>query len=157
MLRKNIYLDQDRTSYELKWILRNNPGYFGRTWTGGDFAPFDNSIGYFTYGGIRVVQLWAYYSNKGCRIHLQCYEDGIKRGPYCFACDVPGYEQIWDAEYLKEHGFDLSNPGIFYFPYPDFTTDKPITDVARHIEKMIHLMNESQKRKERGGSDSKPE
>lgn len=73
MLHNNIYLDQNRTSYELKWILRNNPGSFGRTWTGGDFAPFNNSIGYFSYGGNRVVQLWAYYSGNGCRIHLPCY------------------------------------------------------------------------------------
>ena len=148
MLRKNIYLDQDRTSYELKWILRNNPGLLGRNWTGGDFAPFNNSIGYFTLEGIRFVQLWAYYSNTGCRIHLECNEDGIKRGPYCFANAIPDYEQIWDSVFLKEHGFVIHMPGIFYFPYPDFTTDKPITDVARHIEKMIHLMNEAQKRKE---------
>lgn len=58
MLRRNIYLDQDRTCYELKWILRNNPGAFGKNWTGGDFAPFNNSIGYFNYGGTRIVQLW---------------------------------------------------------------------------------------------------
>ena len=98
--------------------------------------------------GIRFVQLWAYYSNTGCRIHLECNEDGIKRGPYCFANAIPDYEQIWDSVFLKEHGFVIHMPGIFYFPYPDFTTDKPITDVARHIEKMIHLMNEAQKRKE---------
>lgn len=159
MLRKNIYLDQDRTSYELKWILKNNPGYFGRTWTGGDFTPFNNSIGYFTLGGVRHVQLLGHYSSGDCRIHIQCDgEESIKRGPYCLARYITDYEQIWDLEYLQEHGFDLmSDPGVFYFPYPDFTTDKPITDVARHIEKMIHLMNEAQKRKEQEDLNTKQE
>ena len=146
MLRKNIYLDQDRTCYELKWILRNNPGVFGKNWTGGIFAPFNNSIGYFTYGKVRVVQLWAYYSGKGCRIHIVCNVEGITRGPYCFANDIPNYEQIWDTNFLGKHGFDLTEPGIFRYPYPDFTTDKPITDVARHIEKMIQLLNEAQRK-----------
>lgn len=144
MLRKNIYLDQNRTSYELKWILRNNPGLFGRGWAGEDFKPFNNSIGYFTLNGVRVVQLYAYYSGYSCRIHLQCSIDGIIRGPYCFAKDVPDYEKIWDSDFLKEHGFDLNEQGVFYFPYPNFTTEKPITDVARHIKNMIDLMNKAQ-------------
>ena len=146
MLRRNIYLDQDRTCYELKWILRNNPGAFGKNWTGGNFAPFNNSIGYFNYCGTRIVQLWAYYSGKGCRIHIQCTEDGINRGPYCFANDIPNYDRIWDTGFLNEHGFDLTELGVFRFPYHDFIRDKPITDVARHIEKMIYLLNEAQKR-----------
>lgn len=144
MLAENIYLDQYRTAYELKWIIKNNPGAFGKNWTGGDFAPFNNSIGNFTYHQTRFVQLWAYFNGKGCRIHLPCTVEGIKRGPYLFASDIPGHEAIWNIDQLVKNGFYIDD-GIYRFPYPDFTTDKPLTDVARHIEKMIHLLNDSQK------------
>ena len=127
MLRRNIYLDQDRTCYELKWILRNNPGAFGKNWTGGDFAQFSNSSRYFTYGRDRIVELRANYSDKACRIHIVCNVEGIKRGPYFFANDIPDYEYVWDQGVLAEHGFDLTEQGIFRFSYPDFTPDKPIT------------------------------
>ena len=153
MLRRNIYLDPSRTSYELKWILRNNPGSFGKNWAGGDFTPFV-SIGYFTYGGEKYVQL---KSDDGCRTHLLCTIKGIQNGPYCLSRDIPEYEKKWDLGYLRENGFDLSEPGIFHFPYSDFTVDKPITDVARYIEKMIHLMNEAQNRKEQGEAEIKSE
>ena len=95
---------------------------------------------------MKKVPLGEYDDNYSLKI--LSYVDGIIQGPYCFANDLPDYEHLWDLNFLKEHGFNLAKPGIFYFPYLDFTTDKSIMDVARHIEKMIYLMNEAQKRKE---------
>ena len=141
MEKEDIYVNDELVAYNLKWLLRNNPTPDYRIiWKKRDYTPF-NSIGYFTYFGVRYIQMVAHLNEKNIRLHLRCDKSGLKLGAYIL--DVPPAElsDFWDKDSLINAGFLINDNGIITLPFNDFDEKKSLVDVTEYLWKMIQMLN----------------
>lgn len=144
MEKENPYCNDTNVSYNLKWILRNNPTPdYKSIWIKRDYSPF-NSIGYFT-GGIRIIQLATTICEKYIRIHLQCNAEGIKNGPYLLADNESDIKSLWDIDSLVKDGFLLKEHGrVLSLPFEEFSQERSsLIDVSEFIWNMIQMLNKA--------------
>ena len=139
--KENIYCNDSNVAYHLKWLLKNNPTpEYKLLWQKEDYKPF-NSIGYFTYGGVKHIQLAADIKDKHFRIHLKCDIEGIKHGAYVLADNEDDIKQIWNINYLVQKGFVLNNDKVLILPFYDFTDQKTLVNISEYIANMIKMLN----------------
>ena len=141
MEKEDIYVNDELVAYNLKWLLRNNPTPDYRIiWKKRDYTPF-NSIGYFTYFGVRYIQMAAHLHEKNIRLHLRCDKSGLKLGAYIL--DVPPAElsDFWDKDSLINAGFLINDNGIITLPFNDFDEKMSLVDVTEYLWKMIQTLN----------------
>ena len=141
MEKEDIYINDELVAYNIKWLLRNNPTPDYRIiWKKRDYTPF-NSIGYFTYFGVRYIQMVATLCGKSIRLHLRCDKTGLKLGAYILDVRPDELSDVWDKDTLLQAGFVINDNGIINLPFNDFDEKISLVDVTEYLWGMIQKLN----------------